>query len=303
MHFGVSYSLMLVSHEFAYQREEIQLPHKKSVEALEESLYGCPVTTVHVRSAQAAKQLNRAVGDYITVETGETLNDLEKIEDVGECLAEMLERVLRPYYGGTLCVCGLGNRSLSADALGPEVVSNLPLKVIADIGIAGNFRNVCSIEPGTALTNNIYTEAVMNGVVKEIGANCLLLVDSLVTEEHTRLFRMFQLSTNGGLSPRLAERKADWGTLGIPVVSLGVPVSIPMSALSSDQDLSDELFTTIKIQDVIAAAGRIIAYAILRACWPSMHKSECFIFSGVNKNPIPYSFLVENEQKEAGAAC
>lgn len=277
------------------------MQYTKNIETLEEELHGVSTTTVHIRTEQAAEKLKRAVGSYITIETNETLNDLEKIEEVGECLAEMLDRVLRPYYGGTLCVCGLGNRGLPADALGPEVVSNLPLKVIADIGSKGNFRNVCSMEPGTALTNNIYTETVMKGVVKEIGANCLLLVDSLVTEEPTRLFRTIQLSTNGGLSPRLSGRKADWDALGTPVVSLGVPVSIPLSVLSSDQNSSNELFTTIKIQDVIAATGRIIAYAILRTCWPSMLKSECFVFSGVNKNPIPYSFMIEDEQKEAGA--
>lgn len=267
--------------------------HKKDMETFEDERYGCPVTVVHVRSEKAAKRLNRPIGSYITIETREALNTLEKIEDVGECLVEMLMQVLRPHYHGKLCVCGIGNRNIPADALGPEVVSNLPLKVNAELGKQGNFLNVCSVEPGTMHSSNIHTETIVGGIVKEIGADCLLLVDSLVAKEPANLFRTIQLSTNGGLNPYRPARKAGWASLGIPVVSLGVPVCIPLSTLSHSEGLDDELFTTTNIRDVVAAAGRIIAYAILRVCWPSMLKSECFLLSGVNKNPMPYSFLLD----------
>lgn len=281
------------------------MPHPKDIEAFEEELHGLSVTTVHIRTKKAAEQLKRTVGSYITIETKTTLSEHPEMDKVGECLAEVLDRVLRPYYGGTLCICGLGNREFPADALGPEVTRNLPLKLFSDLGLEGNFHNVVSFEPGVAGINNINTEVLMGDVVKALQADCLLLVDSMASEDPSRLFQTIQLSTSGGLSPRMAGRKANWEALGIPVISLGVPLSIPLSALIPGQNLTDGMggmFTSIKIRDVVIAAGYIIAYAIIRACWPSQSKVECFAFSGLNRNPISYSLLQEGEPDAADLA-
>ena len=276
------------------------MPYIEGVETSEEEVHGYHVTTVHIQSEDAAETLQKPIGSYITIETGESLNEHTRIEDIGECLAEVLGRVMKPHYHGKLCVCGIGSDDLSADALGPETVHNLPLKVLSEIKPEGNFREVCSIVPGVAGTNNINTEVIVDGVVKAIGADCVLLVDSLTTKDPSRLFQTIQISTAGGLSPHLSGRDADWSALGIPVISLGVPVTIPLAAFSSHQDPDHKLFTSTEVQNVIAGAGRIIAYAILRMCWPLMPKAECFVFSGLNRNPIPNSLLLEaeNEQPE-----
>lgn len=209
--------------------------------------------------------------------------------------AEVLNRVLRPYFHGKLCICGIGNKSVPADALGPEVTNNLPLKVFSEVGTEGNFCEVCSIVPGTLLTNNIDTEVIVKGVVREIGADCVLLVDSLMASDPERLFQTIQISTTGGLNTYLSGRNADWSILGIPVISLGIPMAIPSSVLFTNRGLDGTVFTATNIQELVAGAGRIIAYAILRACWPLCPKAECFVMSGVNSNPIPESFLLGEE--------
>lgn len=264
------------------------MPYIEGIATSEEELHSCHVSTVHVQSEQAAETLQKPIGSYITIETGKPLSRHDHIMSVGECLAEVLGRVLRPHYHGKLCVCGIGNRDLPADALGPEVTRNLPLKVLSECGLEGNFREIVSLEPGTVGANNINTEVVVGGVAKEVGADCLLLVDSLTAKEPARMFQTIQLSTNGGLSPHLTGRKADWSALGIPVISLGVPIAIPASVLLPDQDLNSILFTSTGVQSEIAAAGRIIAYSILRACFPSLSTEECFIMSGLNSNPLPF---------------
>lgn len=279
----------------------VHLTDINGIEIFAEELHGFLLTTTHVRTEQAAKQVKRAVGSYITIETGEKLTEHTRIEEVGECLAEVLDQVLKPYHGGTLCVCGIGNKYEPADALGPETVRNLPLYLLSALGGESAFHNVCSIVPGTMMTNNTYTEVIVQGVAKEVGADCLLLVDSMVSDDPSRLFRTIQLSTNGGISSLLSGRKSDWSALGIPVISLGVPVTIPLSALAPNQELEGEMLTSMYVQNVIDATGRIIAYAILRVCWPSLSKSDCFVYSGLNKNPIPYS-LLEEEAATTGPA-
>lgn len=274
----------------------------QGIETSEEELHGCNVTTVLVQSEDAAKKLQKPIGSYITIETGTPLSKHEHIERVGECLAQMLALVLRPHYHGKLCVCGIGNRDVPADSLGPEVTRNLPLNVLSGLGLEGNFCEVFSFEPGTLGTNNINTEVLINGVAKAVGADCLLLVDSSTDEEPARMFQTIQISTSGGVSPFLSGRKADWSALGIPVISLGVPMVLSTSILFPGQDFGSGLFTSVDVQSEIDAAGRIIAYSILRICFPTLSKADCFLFSGLNQNPVPYSFLLETEGEETELA-
>ena len=271
------------------------MPHIEGIKTSEEELHNCHVTTVHIQSKQAAEALRKPIGSYITIETDKPLREHDHIMSVGECLAEVLDRVLRPHYHGKLCVCGIGNRDLPVDALGPEVTHNLPLKMLSELGPGGNFQEIVSLEPGTEGTNNINTEVIVNGVAKAVEADCLLLVDSLTAREPARMFQTIQLSTSGGLSPHLTGRKADWSALGIPVISLGVPMAIPASVLMPDQDWGDRLFTSTEVQSEIIAAGRIIAYSILRVCLPSQSTEDCFILSGLNRNPVPFALNTWNE--------
>lgn len=236
----------------------------KGIEISEEKLHGHQVTTVRILSKEAAKELKKSISDYIIIEIGDKLNKSEKIEDIGECLAEALARILRPYYHGKLCICGIGNRDVPVDALGPEVLYNLPLKALSKIEAEKNFSDVCSFEPGTEWTNNIHTEVMVKGIVEEIEADCLLLVDSLLARGPSHLFRSIQVSTMGSLSPYLSGRLADWSALSIPVISIGVPMVISLPESSPGQ--VPELFTSTNVQEVIAAAGCVIAYAILRVC-------------------------------------
>lgn len=279
------------------------MPNVDGVVFSEETLHDCNVSTAIVQSEQAATALGKSIGTYITIQAKTTLDKLGDVLPVGECLAEVLDRVLSPYYHGKLCICGMGNRRYPHDSLGPEVTYNLPLKMYA--GREGNFRDVCSFEPGVSLTTNIDTEKTISGVVKAVGADCVLLIDSSVAQDISRLSRTIQLSTAGGVNSYLSGRKVDWSVLGVPVVSLVVPTIIPLSVLDPKQEAQDELFTSAAVKNVIAAAGSIIAYAILRVCWPNQSKAECFIFSKMNKDPIPFSsvlgeaFEEDTEKSEA----
>lgn len=268
----------------------------------EKELYGCKVFSVELRSANAAEHLNKAVGTYITISFGAMLDGQAKIETAGECLASVLEQILRPYYDRKLCVCGLGNSNIPADALGPEVTRNLPLAFFTGNQISGNFRDVCAFAPGTSGLNNMDTGLVVSGVAKAAKADCVLLVDSIATSEVSRLFQTIQISTAGGTTPYSAGRKPDWSIVGLPVISLGVPTTIPLSALTTNATLKGTTLTSIHIGDVIAAASTIIIYAILRVCWPSLSKSDCFLLTKAHRDPLPYSPLLD-EGDSTTAGC
>ena len=274
------------------------MPNLEDPMVREEMLHGCQVTTVEVASAQAAEALGKAIGSYLTITPALPLDDPAGVEPAGECLAEILNRTLQFCRGGTLCICGIGNPAIQADALGPEVVCRLPLQLLSEAGRPGAFRQVCSFSPGTALTNNIRTELLVAGAVRAMGADAALLVDSLLTGDPAWLFRTIQVSTAGGLQLHLPGRRADWSVLGVPVISLGVPALISLSALAPGLLPRDEMLTGMHIRDIISAAGTILSYAILRVCWPSLSRAECFIYSKLPRDPVPYSPVLHREPAE-----
>ncbi|MFR8333590.1 MAG: GPR endopeptidase [Oscillospiraceae bacterium] len=103
----------------------------------------------------------------MTIDTAALSDEHEQIECAGECLAEILVRVLGPHFHGKLCVCGLGNRELPADSLGPEVTSRLPLNLIQLAqGYDCRFREVCSFTPGVFGINNVRTDTLVAGAVQ-----------------------------------------------------------------------------------------------------------------------------------------
>ena len=196
-----------------------QQPGDDGVEVEERRIYGIPVKAVEIKTEDGAESLDRAVGKYITIQTGLLSSETLDLKALGECVSEVLTEVLSRYKGNTLCICGLGNRELVADSLGPDVIRNLSLKVFSGAAsLNGLFKSVCSFVPGTAWTNNLDTELMVKGILKEANANCLLLIDSLVTRNPERLCQSIQVSTAGGMNPFFAGRSIDWSALGVPVI-------------------------------------------------------------------------------------
>lgn len=260
----------------------------------EERVCSCDVLTVDILTPQAAEKLGKDVGRYITIYADGAFDGQATTEKAGECLAEMLAGVLQPYFQKKLCICGIGNRYVIADALGPEVVYTLPLKFLSSMyAHKGNFKDITSFCPGAAMTNNMNTEDLVAGIVKATETDCLLLVDSLVTTDSEKLLRTIQVSTAGGTNPYLSEHIADWSGVNVPIISLGIPVAMPADLFLPHSNLRGELLTSTKIQDHISSASTIIAYAIMRVCWPTLSKEECFVYSKMMRDPTPYSAIFD----------
>lgn len=267
----------------------------------EEELHGCQVTTVDVQTEDLAARLGRAVGCYITIDATTLPDEHDRIECVGECLAEILNRVLSPHFHGKLCVCGLGNRELPADSLGPEVTGNLPLSFFQLAqGYDCQFRDVCSFTPGVYGVNNVRTDALVAGAIRTMGADCLLLVDSVVATDPVKLFKVIQLSTAGGTKSFFSDQAENWASLGIPVISIGVPTAVPMKTICPSGPQDNILLTSTTVGTEVAALSMILCYALIRVCWPSMSRDECFLLTKINKDPLPYSSLLHDSKGRDG---
>lgn len=164
--------------------------------------------------------------------------------EISEALAEELLKML-PQEQEELAVLivGLGNREVTADALGPQVVDNLLITrhVVRAYGKAAynctRMNLVSSIEPGVMAKTGMETAEIIGGVVKETEPDVLIAVDALAARSIKRLNRTIQI-TNTGIQPgsgvgnhRNALTKE---TLGVPVIAIGIPTVVDAATIVGD---------------------------------------------------------------------
>ena len=62
-----------------------------------------------------------------------------------------------------ILVIGLGNRNITSDSLGPEVVDNICINISED-----KDTGVCTLSPGVMAQTGIETAGIIKGVVSQI---------------------------------------------------------------------------------------------------------------------------------------
>lgn len=176
-------------------------------------------------------------GTYITVSVGDcgiwSTGDSRGVVGV---VAEIL-RQIAPDTDGCTLVCGIGNRSITADALGPMVCDRL----------SAAFSPLCIFAPGVAAKTGIPTVPLLHAIAEVCHARRIIAVDALAAKSRDTLGRVIQLSgdaiTPGGGSGIHAE-EISARTMPCPVCTIGVPTVIRASALCGSDVTANELFVT-----------------------------------------------------------
>ncbi|MCL2177232.1 MAG: GPR endopeptidase [Firmicutes bacterium] len=95
--------------------------------------YGISKEIIKIKSDGAAKVLRRAKGNYVTVDSKAVTERIQKMQVytagvIADALKEMIANVLGAKFKKksgagqiSVLVCGIGNRNMTADALGPRV--------------------------------------------------------------------------------------------------------------------------------------------------------------------------------------
>ena len=219
------------------------------------------VTKVFIESKNGAKAMGKPIGTYVTMEAPALVEpDEDYHREISECLAEELLDLLEDDgKERSVLVVGLGNREVTADALGPQVVDNLFITrhVVKEYGKAAyncsKMNLVSSIEPGVMAKTGMETAEIVTGVVHETCPDVLIVVDALAARSTKRLNRTIQI-TNTGIHPgsgvgnhRVALTEE---SLGIPVIAIGIPTVVDAATIVGDALerllADDEEFDSIK---------------------------------------------------------
>lgn len=237
-------------------RTDLALEAKESISQEEEQLRGVRVdeyrldaegaivTRVSVESKNAAKAMGKPMGIYVTIEAPTLMEaDEDYHREISVCLAEELRKLLPQEKELNVLVIGLGNRMVTADALGPQAVDNLCITrhIVKEYGVAAyncSRMNVLSaLEPGVMAKTGMETAEIVRGVVEETHPDALIVIDALAARSVKRLNRTIQI-TNTGIQPGSGvgnHRNAlTRESLGVPVVAIGIPTVVDAATIVSD---------------------------------------------------------------------
>lgn len=198
------------------------------------------ITTVEIQTDDMARRLQKPKGRYVTVETRPLWQSAMNLEEEICATAESL-RDLLPERGSVLVV-GLGNAGITPDALGPKVIEmilatrHLSNELKESIGL-GHLRKVSAIAPGVMGQTGIETGEIVAALVNYIHPTVVIAVDALAARGMERLGKTIQISDTGispGSGVLNARKELCTKTLGIPVISLGVPTVVDATTLAYD---------------------------------------------------------------------
>ena len=212
------------------------------IESHNETTEGIGIHRVLVKTEAAAERIGKPCGNYITVELPPlSLASAEEISAACRLISKELRRLLSLSPDKTVLVIGLGNRSITPDALGPEVVSQLLITrhLFSHLSedATEHFRPVCAISPGVLGITGIETEEIVRGVVEKVKPDCVLCIDALAARSMHRVGSTVQLCDTGiapGAGVGNRRHALNYETLGVPVIALGVPTVIDAATITAD---------------------------------------------------------------------
>ena len=242
--------------------------------AAEYTRQGYGVTDVRVATKQAAEAVGKPEGRYVTIDLRPYFRREEGFfARAARCLASEL-RTLLPGVGEDwpVLVAGLGNRGMTADAVGPLALESLLVTRHMVRSLPRQFRGftpVSALAPGVLAATGMEALELLRGAVQATGCAAVIAVDALAARSRERLCATVQLGDTG-LIPGSGvgnHRKAiNAQTLGVPVIAVGVPTVIAASLLEGEGEDEDPLFLTPRdIDSRVRELGRVIGYGVTLA--------------------------------------
>lgn len=258
----------------------------------EEIVDGFSVTYAEIKEGEGERLSGKSSGKYITFKIGALhKKGREELAKAASLIADEMKKLF-PQKSGCILTVGLGNEEITPDSIGPRAVKKLLVtrhiqSIDRDLYDKAGFGCLAAISPGVLGQTGVESLDIISGVVKKINPICAIIIDSLASRRLSRLASTVQLS-NAGISPGsgVANHRAELSkeTLGVPVISIGIPTVVDAATLaydileetigSEDSSVSravnemfsgerKNMFVTPKDNDVVAEnAARLIAISI-----------------------------------------
>ena len=240
---------------------------------------GYALTAMDLTGPQQAEKLMRPMGKYITMELTPYLQRQQDFFARGaRCIARELAALL-PEGDAPVLVVGLGNRSLTADAVGPLALPHIlvtrhMLQAMPE-EFAG-FSSVAALTTGVLAETGLESFELIAAAAEKLQPRCVIVLDALAAAGREKLCAVLQI-TDTGLTPGSGvgnhRREVSRKTLGVPVLALGLPTVIRADQLIGEEAPAEgeALFVTPRdIDQRVRELSRLMAYGIDLALQPHL---------------------------------
>lgn len=250
------------------------------------------ITTIDIVDERGERALSKPKGKYITIDLPEFSHESELLDSRLTAITKTIKDLL-PLNAKTVLVAGLGNESITPDALGPlcakQIFSTRHIEngMEKDLGLP-NLRPVAAVSTGVLGQTGIETAEYIKGIVELTKPDAVIVIDALASRKLSNLGKTVQLS-NTGITPGAGvgnyRKTIDQSTLGVPVISMGVPTVVDGRTIVHDltentenisTDADEMMVTPRNIDTVIGRAARLLALSINCALQPEM-EPELFL--------------------------
>ena len=229
-----------------------------------EKLFGLDVTEIKILNPEGEEALGKARGTYFSL-------SLPQIFDRGsldftsavKAVADLIKRFGTAQYESFL-VAALGNPDISPDALGSLAAGSILVTRHLDRKTFPQFSSLALCRPGVLGTSGMESAEQVSKLCELSRAELVIVIDALAGADADKLCRCIQIS-DAGISPGSGvgndRQELSQKTLGVPVISIGVPTVIDAGHFGGEA-FKGMFVTPRNIDSLVRAGARLIGYGI-----------------------------------------
>lgn len=254
------------------------------------------VTRIDILNEHGAKAVGKPIGRYVTVEVAPFAKHAQFIDKSLGCVTEEIKRII-PDKGSVL-VAGLGNSKITPDALGPKCASmifatrHITGELLKETGFDG-LRCVSAFSTGVLGETGAEAGEMIKGIAKMLKPDVVITIDALAARDVARLGTTIQMCNTGiipGSGVGNARLEINEKTIGIPVISIGVPTVVDAATLILDfagkpdgrklPEKSENMMVTPREVDLmIERAAKLTALAVNCALQPDISPEDMLMLT------------------------
>lgn len=280
--------------------ERCEFLGKKALEGIEIDSFkasDAKVTRIDVTNAQGADAVGKPVGRYVTVEVKPFAKHAQFIDSSLSALTDEIQRIIPPE--GSVLVAGLGNMRITPDALGPKCASmifatrHITGELLKATGLS-DLRCVSAFSTGVLGETGAESVEMIKGIVQMIKPDFVITIDALAARNVERLGTTVQMCNTGivpGSGVGNARQEISEKTVGVPVISIGVPTVVDAATLILDcggshddeqalyEQAGNMMVTPREVDLMIERAAKLTSLAINCALQPNITPEDMLILT------------------------
>jgi len=221
----------VVLHQTKEQKDTLE---QSSGIQIEDRTAGRVKITDVVVDSEGEKQIGKKEGQYITLSVPTlTLDDHDGFEQLeNELLVNFkkMHEAISWNKDDKILIIGLGNRTITPDAIGPYLIDHLHSLDVID-------EKFVMYAPGVTGQTGYETGEFVAAIAERLKPKLIIVVDALATRASNRLCKTIQV-TNTGIHPGSGvgnqRKEISYEMLGIPVTAIGIPTVVDAPVLIAD---------------------------------------------------------------------